>query len=177
MPIGKPARTDGFTYVGLLIAIVLFGLASVGAARILASTERVERERELIFIGHQFRDAIRSYYLTGPGVRRYPQKLEDLLLDPRLPGVRRHLRRLFVDPVTGKSEWGVVMAPEGGIMGIHSLSEMEPLKQANFDPADADFVLPPTQVGLDKPQRSYRDWRFVYRPETSGGAPYSVRGG
>lgn len=56
----------GFTYIGLLIAVVFFGLASVGAARLLASTERTERETELLFIGHQFRQAIRSYLPSGP---------------------------------------------------------------------------------------------------------------
>ncbi len=60
MRIGELKFSSGFTYIGLLIAIVIFGLGSVGAARILASAERGERERELIFIGHQFRDAIRS---------------------------------------------------------------------------------------------------------------------
>jgi hypothetical protein len=80
-----------------------------------------------------------------------------LLEDRRYPTVRRHLRRLYVDPITGQQEWGLVKAPEGGIMGIYSLSDREPQKHANFEAEDADFasVLPFT----------YSNWKFVYRPD------------
>ncbi len=197
MPTGSRSQA-GFTYVGLLIAVVFFGMGSVGAARLLASTERVEREAELLFVGNQFRQAIRSYVQAGPG--QYPATLKDLLLDPRSPTPRRHLRRLFIDPISGKPDWGLVLAPEGGIMGVHSLSSREPLKRANFERQDSNFALalqlPQTAPGqtpgqskveplvltpltaassaiqlspLDQAPYSYRDWRFVYRPAASGG--------
>lgn len=197
MPTGSRGQA-GFTYVGLLIAVVFFGLGSVGAARLLASTERAERETELLFVGHQFRQAIRSYLQTGPRAGQYPATLEDLLLDPRHPTPRRHLRRLFVDPITGQAQWGLVRAPAGGIMGVHSLSEREPLKRANFEPEDGDFAtaLQAQQASTpDKPSSlsplvaassalqltpmdaapySYRDWKFVYRPAALGGARQPV---
>lgn len=184
----------GFTYIGLLIAVVLFGMASVGAARLLASTERAEREAELIFVGHQFRQAIQSYFQAGPRVGQFPATLDDLLLDQRYPTPRRHLRRVFVDPITGKADWGLVNAPEGGIMGIYSLSEREPLKRSNFEPEDGDFAMalqsqpgsvPSLTSGLSplvaasssvqlmpmgSEPYSYHDWKFLYRPATSGGA-------
>lgn len=152
----------GFTYVGLLIAIVFFGLGSVGVARVLASSERGEKERELMYVGQQFRDAIGSYYASGPGLRRYPGRLEDLLLDARFPTVKRHLRRIYDDPITGKGEWALVMAPEGGIMGVHSLSEREPMNQSDCD-------LPSQNLNsaakiTDGRRYTYRDWQFVYRP-------------
>ncbi len=159
MPTGKPGQhygQQGFTYIGLLIAVVLFGMGSVGAARLLASTERAEREAELLFIGHQFRQAIASYLQSGPTVGQYPATLTDLLQDRRYPTVRRHLRRMYVDPITGQAEWGLVKAPEGGIMGIYSLSDREPQKHANFEPEDADFA---TALPL-----SYSNWKFIYRP-------------
>ena len=160
-------RAAGFTYVGLLVVVALFGLASVGAARILASTERAEREAELLFVGHQFRQAFRSYVQAGPGVRQYPATLEDLLFDKRFPAPRRHLRRLYADPITGKTQWGLVGAPEGGVMGVYSLSDREPLKRANFDPEDVDFVRTAQSAkvsAIDSVQYSYRDWQFVFRP-------------
>ena len=162
MPTGKP-RHAGFTYVGLLIVVVLFGLASVGAARILASSERAEREKQLLFVGHQFRQAIQSYYGLQ---RRYPEKLEDLLADPRSPTTIRHLRRIYDDPIVGKTEWGAIKAPEGGIMGVHSLSEREPLKRANFDPEDIGFneLIKRSGAGGEPPPYRYRDWEFVYQP-------------
>jgi len=175
MPTGK-CRQAGLTYIGLLIAVVFFGLGSVGAARLLVTTERAEREAELLFIGHQFRQAIHSYFAAGPRAGQYPPKLDDLLQDSRYPTPKRHLRRLFVDPITGKTDWGLVLAPEGGIMGIYSQSEREPQKRANFDLTDADFELALQRqqaqgvAPLDASPYSYRDWKFIYRPVVTGGA-------
>jgi type II secretory pathway pseudopilin PulG len=200
MPIGSRKQT-GFTYIGLLIAVAFFGLGSVGAARLLASTERAEREAELLFIGHQFRQAIRSYVQSGPRAGQYPVALEDLLQDSRYPTPRRHLRRLFVDPITGNVDWGLVTAPEGGIMGVYSLSDREPLKRASFDAEDADFaaalkpqkplesaakstlqpigqVLSTSQPRpLNSDTYTYRDWKFVYHPAVTGGARQPSGGG
>ena len=44
----------------------------------------------------------------------------------------RHLRRLYRDPITGQDEWGLVEAPGGGVMGVYSRSEDEPIKSGNF---------------------------------------------
>lgn len=167
------AKNRGFTYVGLLFAVVVFGLASVGAVRILASSERGERERQLLFVGHEFRQAIRSYYESGPGAWRYPARLEDLLGDSRFPGVKRHLRRIYDDPITGQSEWGLIKAPEGGIMGVYSLSEREPLKRADFDAQDIGFDEPVFRAAATKAPLVYRytDWKFLHRPVYAVGPP------
>ncbi|AGX88168.1 type II secretion system protein [Candidatus Symbiobacter mobilis] len=153
----------GFGYVGLLLAVAFFGLASVGAARMMAASERAQQEADLLFIGHQFRAALRSYVASGSG--GYPATLEDLLLDRRFPTVRRHLRRIYVDPLRGVAEWGTIPAPEGGIMGIYSLSERPPRKTAGFDPEDADIAITARMPRSDDaPPLTYRDWHFVYRP-------------
>lgn len=47
------------------------------------------------------------------------------------------------------------MAPEGGIMGVHSLSDAVPIKSANFDYANRAFE------GTSK----YTDWLFAYSPQ------------
>jgi type II secretory pathway pseudopilin PulG len=167
--ISRAPSAAGFTYVGLLIAIVFFGLGSVGVARVLASSERGERETELLFVGNQFRQAIASYYNTSPGAPRYPESLDDLLLDPRFPSIKRHLRKLYVDPMTGKAEWGLIRAPEGGIMGVHSLSEREPMKRANFDYADQSFA-EAAKLTTDH-SYSYRDWQFAFIPATRTPSP------
>ena len=167
MPIGKFGHQAGFTYVGLLIAVVFVGLGAVGWARLLASADRADREAELLFVGRQFRQAIQSYVKAGPG--QYPSTLEDLVRDPRTPAIRRHLRRVFVDPITNKAEWGLVAAPEGGIMGVYSLSPRTPMKRANVDP---DVTLPAAIQGASSPEAvtqpateySYQDWKFIYRP-------------
>lgn len=186
MPAGS-CKQAGFTYIGLLIAVVFFGLGSVGAARLLASAERAEREAELLFIGHQFRQAIRSYVQSGPKAGQYPATLQDLLHDSRYPTPLRHLRRLFIDPITGKTDWGLVTAPEGGIMGVYSLSDRQPQKRANFETDDANFAvalqppsLAPTTAQftpLDAVPYSYQDWKFIYRPILLGGARQPAGGG
>ncbi|MBB3176031.1 type II secretion system protein [Variovorax sp. Sphag1AA] len=79
----------------------------------------------------------------------YPATLEDLLKDDRFPGIRRHLRKIFVDPMTGKAEWGLVKV-SGRIVGIHSLSTKVPIKLAGFEGEDHAF----------NGARSYASWVF-----------------
>jgi type II secretory pathway pseudopilin PulG len=134
----------------LLVALMGLGLASV--ATVWHTTVQRENERELLFVGEQFRGAIKSYYESTPGaVKQYPRTLDDLLLDPRFPDARRYLRRVFVDPMTGKPEWGLVMRGER-IIGVHSLSEARPLRVSGFQDDEAGFGA----------AQAFTDWKFVY---------------
>lgn len=145
-----PRIPRGFTYLTVIfiVAILAGGLALIGEMWHTASLR--EKEAELLHVGNQYRKAIERYYLTGP--RQYPRTLEALLKDPRKPTTERYLRKPYVDPITGKDEWGLVKAPDGGIMGVYSLSEEPPLKSANFRLRDREFE------GMTK----YSDWKFVY---------------
>jgi type II secretory pathway pseudopilin PulG len=142
----------GFTYLTVLfvVAILAGGLALVGEVWHTAALR--EKEAELLYVGNQYRKAIERYYLNGP--RLYPRTLNDLLKDPRKPVTERYLRQIYVDPITGKDEWGLVKAPDGGIMGVHSLSDDTPLRVANFRPRDQEFE------GAAK----YSDWKFTFTP-------------
>jgi hypothetical protein len=135
----------------MLVAFMGVGLAIGGD--IYATSLRREKERELLFIGHQFRAALGQYVLANAGGVQgiYPATLDDLLKDPRFPNVHRHLRRLYRDPVTGKSEWGLIMQ-QGRIIGVHSLSDQLPIKQDNFEPDDVAF----------RAKQHYADWAFTY---------------
>jgi type II secretory pathway pseudopilin PulG len=141
----------GFTYLTVLfmVAILGGGLALIG--EMWENTTRREKEAELLFVGHQYRKAIERYFLSGPQ-RQYPRTLEELLKDPRRPGAERYLRKLYPDPMTGGTEWGLVKAPDGGILGVHSLSTDKPLKAASFKQRDA---------GFEKAQ-TYADWKFTH---------------
>ena len=77
------ARSGGFTYVGLLLAVAIMaaGLAAVG--EIASTAARRDREAELLFIGNQFARAITEYAAASPGAEQYPPALEDLLADKR----------------------------------------------------------------------------------------------
>lgn len=147
-------REAGFTYLTVLFAVAFMGLGLALTGEVWRTTLTREREAELLYVGGQYRRAIERYYLSGP--RQFPRALEDLLKDSRKPGTERYLRKLYIDPLTGKSEWGTVKAPDGGIMGVYSLSEDSPKKVANFDFANREFE------GAAK----YSDWKFVYNLAT-----------
>jgi len=141
----------GFTYLGILAAVILMGLLLTAAARVWTLTEQRERETQLLFVGDAFRMAISGYYAHG---HRYPETLHDLLLDDRSPVPVRYLRRLYLDPMTNSADWQLVLAPEGGIKGVYSGSMRTPIKRANFSPIDA------LCADID----CYCAWQFVYEP-------------
>jgi len=76
-----------------------------------------------------------SYLSATPAKQpSYPPSLKALLKDPRYPNIRRHLRKLYVDPLTGSQQWGTMMSIDGkGIIGIYSLSTAKPIKIGNFE--------------------------------------------
>ena len=154
---------DGFTYIGLLIGIALMSIALAGTGLVWHTETRREKERELLFVGDQFRRAIGSYYERSPGAKQFPKVLEDLLLDRRYPNTQRYLRRLYADPISGKAEWGLLRGPEGGIVGVHSLSAAEPLKIGGFPLKYEEFE------GVE----GYNEWRFKYLPAAPGELPRS----
>ena len=145
-------RPQGFTYLTVLfiVAILIGGLALVG--EVWETSAKREKEADLLFVGNQYRRAIERYVLAGKA--QYPRTLEDLLQDARQPSTQRYLRKLYPDPMTGKSEWGFVKGPDGGIGGVYSLSEERPLKIAGFKLRDASLE------GAQK----YSDWKFSYTP-------------
>jgi type II secretory pathway pseudopilin PulG len=164
-PINHPDKMNemrapqrGFTYLTILFILGMLtgGLALLGEVWHTASVR--EKETELLFVGHQYRLAIERYYLGG--LQQYPRDLDDLLKDPRRPTTERYLRKRYVDPVTGKAEWGIVKAPDSGIMGVYSLSGSKPLKAANFRLQDQGFDNSTT----------YSDWKFVHTPAQQTGA-------
>jgi type II secretory pathway pseudopilin PulG len=131
---GAP-RERGFTYLGLIILLAIMALVAAAGLKMGTLLQRAAAEEELLEIGAQFSEALRSYAAaTPPGKPTQPPTLQDLLKDPRFPNPRRHLRKIFVDPVTGKAEWGVIwLGDKIGVLGVYSLSEARPLKVANFD--------------------------------------------
>ncbi|MBN3772166.1 hypothetical protein [Burkholderia sp. Se-20378] len=98
--------------------------------------------------------AIQQYSESTPaGTRPYPDRLTDLLRDPRYPVVRRYLRRLYPDPITGQ-DFEPIIAPEDGIQGVRSTSSKKPLKIAGFREDQSRFAT----------ASSYLQWDFSYVP-------------
>lgn len=160
----RSRRQAGFTYLGLIIFVTIIGLVGAATLKIGALLQRAAAEEELLDIGAAFSAALDSYAAATPqGASPYPPSLRELLKDPRVPGVRRHLRKIFVDPLTGKAEWGVVYLGDGttGVVAVHSLSTARPLKVANFDSRFA---------GLDNAD-TVSAWRFKARDPALGQGP------
>lgn len=141
----------GIGYLLLMVILAVMGVLLAGAGEVWQTTARRERERQLLFVGLQYRNAILAYRDHTPGrAKEYPRSLADLLEDKRFPYIARHLRRIYRDPITNSTQWGFVMAGDR-IVGVYSLSQETPLKQDNF-PAGLE-----TFAG----RGSYREWVFA----------------
>ncbi|WP_260431095.1 type II secretion system protein [Burkholderia cenocepacia] len=147
-------RATGFTYLGLLIFVAIVGIVSAATAALGSIAQRRIAEDELLFVGAQFRAALKSYYeATPPGGAPYPLSLQALLKDTRFPTAVRHLRQIYIDPLTGKSDWILVTTPNGEIMGISSASDRRPIKVDRFPPPFEAFA----------GKESYSEWVFYYQ--------------
>jgi type II secretory pathway pseudopilin PulG len=147
----------GFTLVGLLVIMLIIGIMTTVVARSWRIAAKADKEQELLWRGRQFRLAIKRYYDSKEvpshvGLNIYPSELKDLLKDPRSPGVHRYLRKIYIDPMTGKDDWVLVFDDKQHIKGVHSLSDGETLKRDNFDLDDSDF----------RGKARYSEWIFQY---------------
>jgi len=150
----SPSSQRGYTYLGLMFLIVVIGIGLAAAGTLWQTEVQREKEKELLFVGEQFRHAIGSYYESTPGgVKQFPLTLEDLLRDPRFPETRRHLRKIYTDPMTGSTEWGIIKNQER-IMGVYSKSETPPLMKAFAGTETKGF----------SNAKNYAGWIFVYQP-------------
>lgn len=155
----SPQRAEqGFSYVMLMVAIVLMGVAMSVAARQWKTMVQRELEADLLAKGIEIQNAL-SFYSAAMKAGRvmpgevYPQTLADLTRPPK-----PFLRKVYLDPI-GHGEWDVIRAPAGGIMGVRSKSKDRPIKQHDFPLAVRHFEGRPT----------YADWIFQY-PNPSVGA-------
>ena len=168
MRLRSRASLRGVVLLAVLVAMALLAIALMGAIDVWTVSRQREREQELLFVGDQYRQAIRHYHLAAPGGRQrgYPPSIDVLLEDDRFPVPVRHLRRAYADPITGKPEWGLLRAGDQ-ILGVYSLSEARPIKQAGFPAADQSFT----------DAESYKDWVFAYLPRRGTLLPASAADG
>lgn len=169
----------GFTYMGLLMVLAIASIGMAGVGVVWHQDMQREREKELLFIGEQYRLAIGRYYENPVnGNKQYPEKLEDLLLDKRGPTIQRHLRQLYADPMqlenpfsekvfeivgpTSAYSWGLVKQ-QNQIIGVYSRSQQVPIKTTGF----------PVQYEMFAEAKTYEDWKFMYSPMASAAATTS----
>lgn len=138
-----------------LAALFLVALATQKVMAVVSQQAQREREAELLRIGAAYVAAIGAYHERSPGsVKRWPPSLEMLTDDRRFVTLQRHLRQLYADPITRGGDWGMVLAPDGGVAGIYSQSDEKPIRTSG-ETLQA--------LGLAEAHR-YSDWKFVYQP-------------
>ncbi len=150
----------GFTYIAALFAVVVMGIMLGVTGQSMRVIMQRENEKELIFRGLQYRDAIESW------TRKGAMPLLDikyLIKDPRSATGAKYLRQLYKDPFTGKDFKLIIDPNTKEIQGVASTSSQEPFKVGNFPDVIAAFA----------EKKKYSDWEFVYkRPVRSAtGAP------
>jgi len=163
----------GFIYIGLLIGLTVIGIGLGAVSEVWTQSSQREKEVELLFIGDQFRFAIDSFYQSSPAAaKRFPLTVDELLEDNRKPDKpARHLRRLYVDPMTQSTQWGEIRLPGGQLVGVYSESDATPIKVVGFALRNKDFV--------DK--QHYFEWTFrsalpAANPTLAAGSGYAATG-
>jgi type II secretory pathway pseudopilin PulG len=147
--------SSGFTYLLVLFWVAVMGIALGVVGQAWHTMAMRDKEQDLLFIGDQFRRAIAAYSSANPKVAdSYPKTLDDLLLDPNQPNMRRYLRRIYADPFSGEPTWGLIRTSAGGIIGVYSLAKGKPIKIAGF----------PSQYAQFAQANNYADWKFAVAP-------------
>ncbi|SEQ99685.1 hypothetical protein SAMN05421690_100552 [Nitrosomonas sp. Nm51] len=182
----------GFVYLWALFAVTVAGVVMAATGQVWQIQMKREKERELLFIGDQFRKAIMSYYNNQiTGVRQYPESLEELLEDKRGPVTIRHLRKMYIDPMTMEDEWGVVEEevpqqqaqrqnnaagnantanPAGNSPGMRQASARKGIagvySLSNKRPLKKDNF--PEHLAKFTEAETYQDWQFVFSKDAGG---------
>jgi general secretion pathway protein G len=116
----KRARQKGLTLVELIVAFTVLLVLTSMAVPLARSKVRAERERDLRAALRDMRYAIDQYHdyaIKGyfgqikAGSNGYPESLDILVEGAELNTAdgskMRFLRRIPIDPFTGKNEWGM----------------------------------------------------------------------
>ena len=111
---------SGLTLVELIVAAAILALLSTMAVPLTRYKVQRDRERELRLSLREIRRAIDAYkdaadaqkFQIKVGTEGYPESLEQLVEGVVMSGSAdgskiKFLRRIPVDPMTGKAEWGL----------------------------------------------------------------------
>jgi general secretion pathway protein G len=104
----------GLTLVELIVTVAILAIIASAAVPLARFQAKREKERELRYDLWQMRDAIDKYkdaadkhaFITKVDSDNYPPDLDTLVNGVDAQGKKlRFLRRIPVDPMTGKAEW------------------------------------------------------------------------
>ena len=79
---GSAVRRRGFTYLGLMLIVASMGAALAATAQVWATVVQREKEVELLFIGEEFRKALKGFAAAARNSNEHaPRTLNDLIKD------------------------------------------------------------------------------------------------
>jgi general secretion pathway protein G len=119
MKVQQPRRKTsegGLTLVELIVTVAILTILASAAVPVARFKVKRDRERELRRDLWEMRDAIDHYkdaadrgaFQTKVDSQNYPPDLDTLVNGVDVQGKKvRFLRRIPVDPMTGKAEWGM----------------------------------------------------------------------
>jgi general secretion pathway protein G len=114
--VGPSAGERGLTLVELIVTVAILSILASAALPIARFQVKRQNERELRRDLWEMRDAIDAYkdaadkhaFMTKVDTQNYPPDLETLVKGEDVQGKKlRFLRRIPLDPMTGKAEWGL----------------------------------------------------------------------
>ena len=106
----------GLTLVELIVTVAILAIVASAAVPVARFQVKRERERELRYDLWQMRDAIDHYkdaadknlFQTKVDSQGYPPDLQTMVDGVDVQGKKvRFLRRIPIDPMTGKDDWGM----------------------------------------------------------------------
>lgn len=106
----------GLTLVELIVTVAILTILATAALPLMRFQVKRDKERQLRFDLWEMRDAIDRYkdaadrnaFITKVGSDGYPPDLDTLVNGVDVAGKKvRFLRKIQVDPMTGKAEWGL----------------------------------------------------------------------
>ncbi len=149
----RRTETSGFTLIELIVCTAILIVLAGMAVPLASFSIKRERERALRSDIWEMRDAIDRYkdladrgaFQIKVGSEGYPPDLETLVKGVDIGGKKtRFLRRLPVDPMTGKADWG-----------LHS-SQDDPTSDSWGGQNVFDVYSKSEGIGLDGTR--YKDW-------------------
>ena len=138
------SKESGYVLLALMLTLTLMLIAlSVEAPRIAQQIKR-DKEEELIHRGKDYATAVKRFVHKNGG--RYPVSIEQLENTNHI----RFLRKKYVDPMTGESDWKMVHVGE------------------------AEINIPAPNPGLSGGGGKIRDWAAAHRAPTQIRRRYSA---
>ena len=123
-------RQEGFTLLWLILALFILGLSAQAVFVSVAQQHRQAQKRMQERLVQVYNQAIQSYHSASPGTQKeYPSELSQLLLDTRMIQTRRHLRKLYADPLQADVDpsraWGMERNALGQIVRIYAVNRSD----------------------------------------------------